>query len=475
MTDRLTALDATFLELEEADESAHMHIGALLLFEARGTSAPPRMAAVRRQLEQRLDALPRYRRRLSAPRTGGLAWPEWTPDDRFDIERHVRRAALPAPGEDRELLGWLGDYWSQRLDRNGPLWEVVLLEGLAGGRWALATKTHHCLVDGVGSVDAAHLLLDTARRPRTRARPAPAEAAEQSEHHGLLRRVPQAVTGGARAAVDAALHPGKLRHALERSAALAELLVRDEVVAAPETSINVPIGTRRRFEVVRSDLADVKAIKRALGGTVNDVVLAATAGGLRRLLLDRGDELPGRGLRVMVPVNVRAASEHLELGNRITSLFVHLPVAEPDPHRRYRLTIGEAEELKQGNQAEGGATLVALAGNAPPVLHAFLARSLFASRLFNVTVTNVPGPQVPLYAYGSQLEEILPLVPLAAGHAVGVAVVSYNGRLFFGLNGDDRVARDLHVLRDGIEQSLAELQELAGTSVELTAHDATHA
>jgi diacylglycerol O-acyltransferase / wax synthase len=466
MTDQLTALEATFLELEEADESAHMHIGALMVFEPAPYPRAHRLDAVRRHLERRLDALPRYRRRLSEQHTGGLSWPEWDPDERFEIENHVHRAALPAPGGERELLDWLGQYWSQRLDRSRPLWEVVVLEGLANGRWGLATKTHHGLVDGVGSVDAAYLLLDTSRRPPSRARPAPAGPPLQPEHHGFLRRVPDAVAGGARAAVDVALHPGK---ALERGAALAELIVRDEVVPAPETSINVPIGTRRRYAAVRADLGELKAVKRELGGTINDVVLAATAGGLRRLLLSRSEEAPSQGLRAMVPVNVRAASEHLELGNKVTSLFVHLPVAEPDPLRRYRLTMAEAEELKHGNQATGGATLIALAGSAPPVLHSFLARSLFASRLFNVTVTNVSGPQQPLYAFGSRMEEVLPLVPLAADHAVGIAIVSYDGKVFFGLNGDDRAAADLHVLRGGIEQSLAELRDLARVTTELTA------
>jgi diacylglycerol O-acyltransferase len=273
--------------------------------------------------------------------------------------------------------------------------------------------------------------------------------------------VPATLAGPARAAADVARHP---RQALERSAALADVLLRDEVVPAPKTSINIPIGTRRRFDVVRADLDELKAVKRELGGSVNDVVLAATAGGLRRLLLSRDEKLPSRGLRAMVPVNVRAASEQLELGNKITSLFVHLPVAEPEPLRRYRLTMGEAEDLKHGSQAIGGATLISLAGAAPPMLHSFLARSLFASRLFNVTITNVPGPQQPLYAHGCRMEEILPLVPLAADHAVGVAVISYAGKVFFGLNGDDRAAADLHVLRGGIEDSLAELRTLAGAT-----------
>ncbi len=462
MNDQLTALDATFLELEEADESAHMHIGGLMVFEPGRTPGAPPLDTVRRYLSERTGGLPRYRRRLSEPHTGGLSWPVWELDDRFDIENHVRRAAVPAPGGEREVLEWLGDYWSHRLDRNRPLWDVVVLEGMADGRWALATRTHHSLVDGVGSVDAAHLLLDSSRRGSPSPAPADPEPEPRDERPGILRLVPDA----ARAAVDVALHP---RKAVKRSAALAELIVRDEVVAAPASSINVPIGTGRRFEAVRADLAELKAIKTELGGSLNDVVLAVATGGLRKLMLSRRDEIPSRGLRAMVPVNVRTAGDRLGMGNKIASLFVHLPVAEPDPLRRYRMTTGDAEELKHGNQGTGSDTLIKLAGVAPPILHSFLARALFASRLFNVTITNVPGPQEPLYAFGCRMEEVLPLVPLAADHAVGIAAFSYDGKLFFGLNGDDRAAADLHVLRAGIEESIAELRSLARTTTKQTA------
>jgi diacylglycerol O-acyltransferase len=464
MADQLTPLDATFLELEEADRSAHMHIGALMVFEASG-SGPPRLGDLRRQIEQRLDALQHYRCRLSRERTGGLRWPSWQPDPAFAIEDHVRRAAVPSPGGRRELMEWAGDYWSSRLERDRPLWEVVLLEGLEGGRWALCTKTHHALVDGIGSVDVAHLLLDPSAEappPRLfRHPPAPAE-----NHHAppLLRGVESVVLKGARAGADVALHPRKLREALSRSKAMAELIVRDELVAAPHTSLNVRLGTSRRYDVATTDLDQLKAIKNELGGTVNDVVLAVVAGGLRRLLEARGEPPPEAGLRAMVPVNVRAAGEHLMLGNKISSLFVHLPVAEGDPLERYRQTLAEAEGLKSGTQAEGSATLVAIAGLAPPMLHTVLARSLFASRLFNVTVTNVPGPQEALYAFGARLEEVYPLVPLAADHVLGIAVVSYAGRVAFGLNADRRATPDLELLREGIEDSLAELKDLAGAA-----------
>jgi WS/DGAT/MGAT family acyltransferase len=458
VSEPLSPLDATFLELEQADESAHMHIGGLLVFEPRPNGKPPRIGAVRRQLEFRLAALPRYRMRLSGPRTGGLSQLSWETDPDFDIAEHVTRAALPAPGGESELLTWAGDFWSLRLDRQRPLWEVVVLEGLADGRWAMCTKTHHALVDGVGSVDAAHLLLDTARRPRQRVA-APTSPEPEGAHHGFVERAAATLAGGVKAGADAALHPQRLLKALGQAESMVELIIRDEVQAAPPSSINVPIGLRRRFAAAEFDLDELKRIKRALGGTVNDVVLAAVSGGLRRLLVERGDEPPAGGLRAMVPVNIRDAGE--QLGNRISSLFVHLPVAEPDPERRYRLAAARAEDLKHGSQSQGSSALIKLAGLAPPVLHSVLAQALFASRLFNVTVTNVPGPQQPLYAFGSRMESILPLVPLAAEHALGVAVLSYDGRVFFGLNADRRSVPDLENLRDGIVEAMDELRALA--------------
>src|SRR5689334_3218950 len=456
MAQHLTPLDATFLELEEADATEHMHIGALLVFDPLPGGGTPSFEEGLAHLEQRIDALPRYSQRLSQPHTGGLSWPSWEPDEEFDIRNHVHRAALPAPGGEAQLMEWLGNYWSHRLDRQRPLWDAVVLEGLENGRGAICTKTHHCLVDGVGSLDIGYVLLDTSRRPdggwaRHAAAPPP------EDDPSTVQRV----LHGARAGVDAAVHPHRLAEMLRHSKALAELIVRDELIAAPKSSLNQPISSERRYAVVHASLKQLKDVKNALGGTVNDVALASVTGGLRRVLLARGEEPPERGLRAMVPVNIRRAGDQLSLGNQTTSLFVHLPVAEPEPQHRYRLTMAEAEGLKSGTQAVGGETLLQVAGAAPPVLHSLLAQSLFASRLFNVTVTNVPGPQIPLYAMGAKLREIYPLVPIAAEHAIGIAVMSYNGRLVFGVNADRDTVPDLDELVDGIRESLAELRRLA--------------
>ncbi len=460
MSAALSPLDATFLELEQVDEAVNMNIGAVLVFDASPGGGAPSLRDVRAHLARRLERLPRFRQRLSTPRTGGLSWPRWREDAGFDVADHVRRAALPPPGGEEELRDWAADHWSHRCDRGRPLWEIVLLEGLAGGRWALVTKTHHAMLDGVGSVDVGHLLLDAEPEPGPDPEP-PAPAATPAEPDGGIAAWPlaaaRAATWPARASVDLALHPSRLGSALDRSRALVETLARDELVPAAGSSLNVPIGSSRRYAVVRAPLADLKLVARRLGGTVNDAVLAAAAGGLRAVLLDRGEPLPARGLRAMVPVNLRTASEQLALGNRVTSLFVHLPVAEPTSVERHALTVEDAEAHKAGSEALGTATIVDLTSLAPPVLHAILARSLYATRLFNLTITNVPGPQATLYAFGAPLREVWPLVPLAADHAVGIAVVSYDGGVVFGLSADRAAMPDLDRLGDGIAASLDEL------------------
>jgi WS/DGAT/MGAT family acyltransferase len=273
-----------------------------------------------------------------------------------------------------------------------------------------------------------------------------------------VRRVAGFPFAATEAIADAVRHPRRALEALDSARAMVELLVRDELVAAPTTSLNVALSEHRRIAVTEVSLEEIKAIKRALGGTVNDVVLCLATASLRELLIARGETPPAAGLRAMVPVNIRAAAEHLALGNRITSLFVHLPVSAAEPRARYRRVRAETTRLKASRQAEGGRLLVDLAGLAPPVLHSVIAKSLFATRLFNVTVTNVPGPPSTQYAFGAPLRRIIPLVPLAAEHAVGISIFSYDGMVTFGLNGDARSMHDLDVLAHGIEEGIDELR-----------------
>ena len=486
MSEHLTPLDATFLELEQADESAHMHIGGVLVFDPLPDGGPPSREELCQHLESRLGQLPRYGQRLSEPHTGGLSWPEWEDDPAFDIRRHVTRAALPAPGGYEELTEWASGFFSQRLDRHRPLWEMAMVEGLADGRWALAHKTHHSMVDGVGSVDVGHLMLDATPGAGLAAPSSPSSVSGESGGHtpslgtdrqpsaghptapGPLASLAHAWAGllpaetilhAAEMGAHGVLHP---REALRSARSALAMIVSEELHAAPHTSLNVPIGTRRRFDVVRVPLADLKEIKDSLGGTLNDVVLTVTTSGLRALLQSRGEPLPADGLRAMVPMNVRVASEHLALGNRISSLFLELPVVQADPVRRYHETVARSESLKsEGEQAAGTTAVIEIAGLAPPVVHATIAQALYATRLFNVTITNVPGPKQTLYAFGAPLREIHPLVPLAAEHAVGVAALSYDGNVFFGVVADRDTVPDLGVLLSALQASVQELLSAA--------------
>jgi diacylglycerol O-acyltransferase / wax synthase len=454
MADQLSMLDTMFLELEQADPSAHMHIGAAMIFDPLPGGGTPGIDQVRARMRACSGALPRFGQRLSDSHSGPLTWLTWEADDAYDPDAHVHHATLPAPGGEDELREWLADFWSHRLDRARPLWEMTLLDGLAAGRWALVTKTHHCLVDGVGSIDIGHLLLDAAPDAPPPDPVAPPDG-NDGNGHGHFWLTPALVARGARAGLGAARHP---RTSLQHVRAAAELIVRDEVIAAPGTSLNRPTSATRDFAAVRFDLADIKDIKERLGGTVNDVVLAICAGALRHLLLERGEEPPAGGLRAQVPVNIRSQDREHALGNELTSLFVELPVAEPDPAARYFGIVERAEELKAGSQRTGGKTIVDLADLGPPLAGNLLARTMFGgARMFNLTITNVPGPQQRLYAFGAPLTEVLPLVPLFAGHTIGIAVVSYAGQMVFGINADRTAVPDLDTLAEGIERSFSEL------------------
>ena len=438
MADRLTSLDASFLEIEEVDAASHMHIGWALVFDPTPTGAPS-LGDVRTTLGERLGTLPRFASRLSSPRTGGLHWPAWVEDPGFDVADHVRRASLPAPGD---LHEWLADYWSHRLDRTQALWEITLLDGLAGGRWALVTKTHHCLVDGVSGVDVTNAIFDGSRRPST----AP-PASEVSLPLPLLVR-------GARAGLGALLHP---QHALGRARGLAEL-VGDEVAAAPRTSLNVPISGTRRYALARARLDELKAVRSALGGTVNDVALSMVAGALRRLFEARGEALPDRPLRAMVPVSLRDVEHAATLGNAVSSLFIELPVAIEDVRERHAAIAAATRAHKEHGQAAASAGVVGAAGLAPPALHALGMRLVFSPRLFNLVVTNVPGPRTTLHAFGAPLREVLPFVPVFTDHALGLAITSYDGGMFFGVCADVAM-HDIELMADGLEAALAELLE----------------
>lgn len=457
MTERLSALDATFLELEEQNEGALMSIGGVMVFEPLPGRVPPTIDELAAYLAPRLGRLPRYSQKLSTTHTGGWSWPYWMDDRHFDLRDHLVHAALPAPGSKADLCEWTAEFYSHRLDRGRPLWQMALIEGLADGRWALAHKTHHCLDDGVGTAGVLGVLLDASFDSASPG-PAVVKAAKPSPRHlpvpAAPRQAAQAGWQATRAGADALLHP---RQAFSRARQVADLLVRDELTPSHRTSLTATIGSSRRFAVVTAQLQELKEIRRALGGTVNDVVLAACTTGLRELLLRRGEEPPRGGLRAMVPMNTRGASGRMESGNHVSSLFVELPVAEPFPLPRYRRIANATSRLKHTQAAAGVTAVLELAELAPPVLHAALARSRLTNRLFDVTITNVPGPQAPLYGPGSELLEIHPVVPLAVEHTVGIAVFSYNGRVVFGVMADSETTPDIGPLALGIAQGVDEL------------------
>jgi WS/DGAT/MGAT family acyltransferase len=460
-TEQMSPLDSTFLELEQADEGATMHIGGALIFDPLPGGGTPTLRQLEDLLEERFGTLPRFRFRLSEPRVHGLRRPSWVEDPGFAFANHLGRATLPAPGGRAEMHEWLSDFWSHKLDRTRPLWEMTRVDGLEGGRWMLATKTHHSMVDGVSSIDIGHILLDAEPGPGPRRSAEEGPEEDSSPSSGPLSWLsPGAAARIARAGLDVVRHPRKLVGAGEAAVAMGQMVWRDEVNAARPSSLNVPIGTTRRFTSVSLPLDDVKTVKRSLGGTVNDVILALAAGALRRLLLERRDEVEPP-LRAMVPVNLRGEDAHDQAGNRVTSLFVELPTGEDDPRRRYERTCEAAERLKSSSAARGGSTLVLLTGLMPPLLHEPISQTLFAPRLFNLTVTNVPGPQYPLYSMGSRMRQIIPLVPLFADHSLGIAIVSYDGTLTFGLNADRAAVPDLPLLERALREELGTLLRLA--------------
>jgi diacylglycerol O-acyltransferase / wax synthase len=456
--DRLTALDASFLTNETS--ASHMHIGGLLIFEG----PPPPYLDLVDHVRGRLDLVPRFRQRLVVPPLEA-GRPLWADDVNFNLKYHIRHTALPEPGGELELMRLAGRVFSQRLDRSKPLWEMWLVQGLERDRFAILTKTHHAAVDGVSGVDIGTVLFDLERDPEPRPvedgwRPQPTPSAAQLVARGVseVAGTPLRLAEGA---IDAVRHP---ETAAQRVTEALEGL--GEVVGAfadpaPNVPLNQPIGPHRRFVFVRSELATFKGIKDSLGGTVNDVVLAVVTGALRRWLQSRGVRTEGLELRALVPVSIRAEDERGELGNRLTTMRGPLPVYLEDPVRRLRVVTEQMEGVKRSKQALGAEVISRFNDFAPPTLLAQASRINFSTRLFNLIVTNVPGPQIPLYVLGREMEEVFPIAFLPVNHALAVAIMSYNGRVGFGLLADYDSMEDVMTVAVGLEQSLAELEEAA--------------
>jgi diacylglycerol O-acyltransferase / wax synthase len=460
--DRLTGLDTSFLALEDA--GAHMHVGSCLVFEGE---APGYLDFVA-QLDSRLHLVPRYRQKLAFPPLT-QARPVWIDDPHFNPGYHVRHTALPEPASLEQLRNLAGRVLAQRLDRGKPLWEIWLVDNVEGGRFAMISKTHHCLVDGVSGVDIATVLFDVEPEPPAPPEPPPAwfPRPEPSQATLLADALAEQASGpldAVRVAIDAVTHPDKTAGHVSKAAVGIGAMLRAGLQSAPPSPYNVPIGPHRRFAWTDGDLAQLKQIKTALGGTVNDVVLTAVTGALRTHMQANGHEVEGVELKAMVPVSVRAETERGALGNRVTSMFAPLPVYADDPVERFEIVHEAMKGLKESGQAVGAELLTQLAGFAPPTVLSQASRLQSSQRAFNVVVTNVPGPQFPLYLLGRRLLRIYPQVPLVRNTALGIAIMSYDGTMNFGLLGDYDALPDLDDLAAALRDAIAELAAAAGVA-----------
>jgi WS/DGAT/MGAT family acyltransferase len=462
--DRLSGLDASFLHLE--DGSSHMHVAGVMLFEG----PPPPYDELLEVFERRLPLVPRYRQRLAfVPLAQGR--PKWVDDPHLNLRYHVRSTALPSPGSERQLQDLAGRVFSQQLDRDKPLWEVWLVEGLEGDRFAMLSKTHHALVDGISGVDIISVLFDTSPSPVTptapgdRWLPRPLPSRAQLLGEALLERatIPAELTRTVRAIFRG---PRRILEAGRDAAVGVGAMAWAGFNPAPASPYNRPIGPHRRFTWVRASLRDIKAIKDSLGGTVNDVVLATVAGALGRHLRRRGQNTDGLELKAMVPVSVRQDLERGALGNRVAAMMAPLPVWCQEPVARLDIVREELKDLKSGSQAVGAQVLTDLSGFAPTTIMNQASRVMARQRFFNLVVTNVPGPQFPLYLLGRRMLDPFPMVPLAKNQGVGVALLSYDGAINFGIVGDFDLMWDIDDFADDLRESLAELATTAG--VELT-------
>jgi diacylglycerol O-acyltransferase / wax synthase len=467
MPHRLSALDASLLYLEDA--TTPMHIGGVAVFRRpRSGFDYERLVGL---IEQRLSLVPRYRQKVSYV-PGHLARPVWTDDTAFDLTHHVRLSALPRPGTDEQLAELVARLMSRPLDHARPLWELYLVEGLSRNRFALITKTHHAMIDGIGAIEIGQVILDTSPdfeppeddRPWL-PRPEPSPVRLVADAVSEVVRQPGELVENVRSAVgDLASTTRKTLGALSAFASVLTDVLTDAARPKRENPLNVPIGHLRRFALARAKLADLKKVRSAHGGTVNDVVLAVVTGALRSWLMSRGEMVTSASsIRAMAPLSVRddATTNTTAglVGSKVSAYLVDLPIGEPSPVVRLQHISHAVRANALSGRPVAAEALVALGGFAPPTLHALGARaaSSFSQRIFNILVTNVPGPQVPLYVAGAKMIEMFPVVPLAQNQAVAIGVTSYDGGVYFGLNADRDAMPDVGTLARMVEESLEEL------------------
>jgi diacylglycerol O-acyltransferase len=468
--DRLTSIDVSFLHQE--GPASHMHIGGVAIFDG----PPPSFSEVLDHIRGRLHLVPRYRQKLATPPLD-TGRPLWVDDNEFELEYHVRETVLPAPGSEQELFELVAQLASRQLDRSRPLWEFWVVTGLKPSsgsrheRFALVSKNHHALVDGISGVDLAAVLLDFAPEPV----PIPVDGLVPWEARPEPSQLDLALAG-LRGSVDtwaelavrglgAVTRPQRSVAAARDAAEGLGELVWAALNPAPETPLNVPIGPRRRFTVVRQSLSDYKVVKNRFGGTVNDVVLTVVAGALGAWLRSRGIRTEGVELRALVPVSVRTEHDQGSMGNRLTAMRGLLPVYARDPVARLGVVSRAMDQLKESKQAVGASTLAAASDRLPPTVLAQASRIQFSTRLFNLLVTNIPGPQMPLYILGRRLSDLFPLAFLPENNALAVAIMSYNGHIEYGLLGDYDALPDIDLIAREIDRALAELVSAADSGV----------
>ncbi len=457
--DMLSAQDASFLHLETPRNP--MHVGSVIIFDGPPPSFPELVAL----METKLPHVPRYRQKVRFVPLR-LARPVWVDDPHFNVGYHLRHTALPTPGGERELINLASRVMSQMLDRGKPLWEMWLVEGLEGGRWALVNKVHHAIVDGVSGMDLTAMILEatpTSTPPEAPAEPWRPEAEPSRAQLARKLAISQPIEI-ARALSTVLTRP---RTVVRGATKVARGLTAFAPLLRPNsTSLTGPVGPHRRFTWARASLEDVKTIRRGAGGTVNDVVLAAITKGFRDLLTGRGEEVAGdTTIRSMVPVSVRSAAEEGIYNNRVSALFADLPIGAADPLDRLRSIREQMEKFKASGRAVAADTLVGLAGFAPAMLLDLAGRLTTRSRLatFDTVTTNIPGPQIPLYMLGRRMVEIFPFVPIAVGVRTTVGIFSYNGGMTFGINSDYDSVPDVEVLAHGIETGVQELLKASST------------
>jgi diacylglycerol O-acyltransferase len=462
----LSHLDASFLALESPN--SHMHVGAVVLFEAAQLKLADGgidIARVKSHILGKLQYIPRYRQRLAFVPANRR--PVWVDDDHFNFDFHVRHSSLPRPGTDEQLKRLAGRIVSQQLDRAKPLWELWVVEGLENDRFAIIAKIHHCMIDGVSGIDLTGILLNviptTEIEPPNKWIPRPAPSNTQlvvAEAARTARKTVDTMSSlrslGSRG-LELAMTVGG------RASAALNSLRSGWLTAASRTPLNPDLGPNRRFDWTDSGLAEIKEIRRSLGGSVNDVLLAIVAGAIRYFLINERDfNVEGIEFRVMVPVSTRQADQRGALGNQVAMWLVNMPLSEPDPLSRLRKVQEETARLKKTNQALGASTLVELSRGTPLTLISVANRVVGPiMRPFNLTVTNVPGPQFPMYLLEARMIASYPMVPLWSQHGLGLAIFSYDGSLHWGIHADFDAIPDTDRIAAAIKSATTELLDAA--------------